>query len=500
MLRSGTEYLEALRDGRRIYLGRELVRDVTAHGAFRNTARSFANLYDRKRTSEHVDVMSFTEGGERFSTWFLKPHNKDDLRKRTQAHRLVAAWSYGLLGRSPDHVGSYVTGLALQPALFEANRAGFGKNLCAYYDEICRNDLFLSYVVITPQGARDPKLYNRESKVVPTLRVTAEADDGIVINGVKMLGTAAAFSDHTWVGNLLPLAPDQKEQAVTCSVPMNTPGVSIWVRKSYENFAVSAIDSPFTSHFDESDAVIVFENVKVPWEKVFLLDDVTTSREMYFKTPAHVLGNHQAVVRFHEKLRVITGIAYRAAQINGVVQVPAVRDTLAKLAAAEAGLEAMIAGQIESAQVTDDGWHYPNRRQLYAALHWCTNNYHQIAETVRDLLGAGPFQMPADASVLEDDKLRATFEAYWAAGETPAVDRLRFMKLAWDYLGSELAARHAQYERFYAGPQFINALYSFFNCPWDERGELVNRIISGLDQPASLAIPETAVSSIPSIN
>ncbi|MGA2995027.1 4-hydroxyphenylacetate 3-hydroxylase family protein [Bradyrhizobium sp.] len=490
MLRSGDDYLKALRDGRRVYVGSELVNDVTSHIAFRNTAHSFAELYDRKRAQENLEAMSFEDGGERHSIWFLRSRSKDDLRRRAEGHRRIAKWSYGLLGRSPDHVASFVAGLAMHSELFETNRKGFGSNLLNYYDELRRKDLFASYVVIAPQGARDPSLYQREGRQVPSLHVVAEMDDGIVLEGVKMLGTAAIFSDETWIGNLLPLSPDQKHQAVTCAVPLNTPGVSIWARKPFERHAVSAIDNPFSSRFDESDAIVVFDKVKVPWERVFLLDDVVMSREMYFKTPSHVMGNHQAIIRFHEKLKFILGIAYKAAEINSVAQVPAVRDTLAKLAAAEAGLGAMISGQIEEAETTSTGYAYVNRRQLYAALHWCTNNYHSIAETVRELLGAGPFQMPADASFLDDPALRETFETYWSVADTTAVDRFKFMKLAWDYLGSELASRHGQYERFYAGPQFVNALYNFTNCPWNDRKGAVEAVMNEMKIPDKVPSPQ----------
>jgi 4-hydroxyphenylacetate 3-monooxygenase len=131
MLRSGKDYLAAIRDGRCIYVGNELVRDVTAHAAFRNSARSFADIYDRKRSAEHVDAVSCEENGERFSSWYLMPRDRDGLRKRTEAHRRVASWTYGLLGRSLDHVASFVTGLAMSPELFEGNRKGFGWNLTA---------------------------------------------------------------------------------------------------------------------------------------------------------------------------------------------------------------------------------------------------------------------------------------------------------------------------------------------------------------------------------
>jgi 4-hydroxyphenylacetate 3-monooxygenase len=467
MLRAGTDYLESLRDGRTIYLGGELVKDVTVHPAFRNTARSFADLYDRKRAPEHAEAMSYAEDGARFSVWYLKPRSKDDLRRRSAGHRQIARWSYGLLGRSPDHVASFVTGLAMQPELFDGNRRGFGENLTRYYDHLRKNDLFASYVVIGPQGGRNPELYNRKNVQSPALQVTKETDDGVVLNGMKMLGTGAVFSDVTWVGNLLPLSPDQKGQAVTCALPMNTPGLSIWARKPFERYALGPTDSPFSSRFDESDAVVLFEDVKVPWENVFLTDDAVLSREMYFKTPSHVMGNHQAICRFLEKFGVILGMAYKAAEMNDVIQVPAVREVLSKLAASEAGLRGMISGSIEEAETIPAGYMHVNRRELYAALAWCTTNYHQLAETVREMLGAGPFQMPADTSFLSDPELRERFDLYWAGNKASAVERLKFMKLAWDYLGSELAGRHGQYEKFYAGPQFVHAFYNFGNCPWD---------------------------------
>jgi 4-hydroxyphenylacetate 3-monooxygenase len=489
MLRTGADYLAAIRDGRRVYVGGDLVTDVTTHPAFRNTARSFADIYDRKRSAEHIEATSFEEGGQRYSGWYLRPKDRDGLRKRAETHRRVASWTYGLLGRSPDHVASFVTGLAMSPELFEGNRKGFGENITRYYDRMRREDLFACYVVIAPQGARNPEMYGRKATIAHGLQVTAEQDDGIVLNGMKLLGTGAPFSDEIWVGNLLPLPPDQKGQAVTCAVPTGSPGVTLWARKSFEKSAVNGFDNPFSSRFDESDCVAIFDNVKVPWERVFLLDDIQLSREMYFRTPSHVMGNHQSVVRYHEKLKIILGFAYKAAEMSSVLQIPAVRETLSKLAVAEAGLKGWIAGQIEDAE-TFGPYTHVNRRELYSALNWCTNTYYQTTETVREMLGAGPFQMPADVSALADPGLRETFERYWAAGDASAIDRLKLMKLAWDYLGSDFAGRHTQYERFYAGPQFVHAFYNFNNCPWDDRKRQIDELMAGMSVPdASGATP-----------
>jgi 4-hydroxyphenylacetate 3-monooxygenase len=210
MLRTGSDYLEAAATAVASMSGSSSARPT--HPAFRNTARSFSTIHDRKRSPEHLDVMSCEENGERYTSWF-QTQSRDDLRKRSETHRRVAEWSYGLLGRSPDHVASFIVGLALHPELFEANRKGFGDHLQAYYDELRRRDLFACYVVAAPQTSRNPELYNREVTRAPSLQVTGTSDRGVILNGAKMLGTAAVFSDEIWVGNLLPLAPDQKTYA-----------------------------------------------------------------------------------------------------------------------------------------------------------------------------------------------------------------------------------------------------------------------------------------------
>ena len=244
-------------------------------------------------------------------------------------------------------------------------------------------------------------------------------------------------------------------------MPLNAPGVSIWSRKPYEKYAVSEFDNPLASRFDENDAAVLFENVHVPWERVFCHDNIEMSRAIYMRTPGHAMANHQANVRFLEKLKLIVGLASKLADMNGARSVPAVQSTLGRLAAMEATLEGLIMGQINTGEAHPNGYHTVNRRYVYAALHWCTSHYAEICDTVRELMGAGVFQMPADASVLEDESLRETFETYWSVPGQSAAGRMKLLNLAWDLLGSDFAGRHAQYEKFYAGPGFVMNGYSY---------------------------------------
>ena len=419
MLKSGAEHLEQLRDGRAVYIGAERVDDVTTHPAFRNAARSMAEIYDLKRADPEL---SFAEGGERYSAYFLRARTKQDLEQRLKIHRAIATLSHGLLGRSPDHVASFVTGMAMNPSVF----GRFSENLSRYYEHMRREDVYGVYAVIPPQAARNPEFYVKQNLPIPTLRVVREDDDGVVISGMKMLATGAVFANEIWIGNLIPLAPNQLPESITCAIAVNAPGVTLWSRKPFERHAPSEFDNPLAWRFDETDSMVMCENVKVPWERVFVHMDARLARDVYIKTPGHCYGNHQSNVRFHAKMQLIVGLASKIAQASGAHEIPAVKEVLGRLAALEATLGGMIAGQIQDAEDWPEtqGWKTFNRRYMYAALNWCTESHSSIIEALRELCGGGIFQMPADVTVMDDPRLRAQFEQYWQTPQLPALERM----------------------------------------------------------------------------
>src|SRR4051794_20538513 len=113
MLKTGEHYLKSLRDGRRVYIGGSLVEDVTAHPAFARAAKTIADLYDFKADVANRDVMTYTDDdGGTYSSYFIRARTRADLAKRTATHKLIAQQSYGMLGRSPDYIASFVTGMA----------------------------------------------------------------------------------------------------------------------------------------------------------------------------------------------------------------------------------------------------------------------------------------------------------------------------------------------------------------------------------------------------
>ena len=130
------------------------------------------------------------------------------------------------------------------------------------------------------------------------------------------------------------------------------------------------------------------------------------------------------------------------------------------------------------------GWKTYNRRYMYAALNWCTEGHSAIIDALRELLGGGVFQMPADISLMQDPKLREQFETYWQTPQLGAVERMKLYKLAWDLVGSEFAGRHTQYEKFYAGASFIVRNHSFREAPWAMFHGVVDGLLASYDVPA----------------
>lgn len=480
MLRTGKQHLESIRDGRVIYVGDERVEDVTTHPAFREAAKTVASLYDMKADPANADAMTFEEDGDRHSIYFLRARTRDDLQRRMVGHRKIADLTYGMFGRSPDHVASFVTGMAMKADELKAPY-GFADNLLSYYQHIRDNDVYTVYAVLPPQAARNPEFYTRQNLPIPTLQVVREEEDGVVISGMKMLATGAAFANEIWIGNVLPLAPDQKKEAITCAIPCNAAGLTLWSRKPLSVASATEFDSPLGYRYDETDSMLLCKEVKVPWHKVFVHGDALLSRGIYVTTPSHCFGNHQSNVRYWSKMRLLLGLCSKIAQATGADQVPAVREKLGQMSAVEGMIAGMVNGQINAFERWPEGYACFNRRMMYSALDWCTQNYTKFVDELRELCGGGVFQMPADISVMNDPLLAQEFTTYFQTPQCDAVSRMKLFKLAWDFVGSEFAGRHQQYEKFYAGASFILRNHTFRETDWDEFDGIVDRLMAGYE-------------------
>lgn len=495
MLRTGKQYIESLKDGREVYVGGELVTDVTTHPAFQSAVKSMARIYDITSDPQNADTFSYTDedGGERYNMIFKRPRSKEDLTARRRVHQAWAAATFGQMGRTPDHVGSFVTGMACLPSIFNTYNQGFDKNILAYWEHVRKNDLYLAYAVVPSPRAKgqgavraaEAAGHTYDDRFLPDtgLRVVSEDDNGVTVWGTKTLATGAVIADEVLIGTIRPLRPGEEKSAITFAIPMGAPGLKIISRKPFSKYAVSPVDDPLGYHFDETDAVLFFDNVKVPWERVFVHNNLDLAGRIFYDTPAHTLGNAQAHIRLLEKLRVLLGLTERLAEVTGNMRF--VRDKINALAVKVAVLEGLIEAQEANPEAWEGGYVSQDRQTMYATLSWSMGEYPYFVTEVRKLLASHAFNQPADFSVFENDvttKLHLT--ATGLSSREHAIELFALMRLIWDMIGSEHASRHLQYEMFYGGARHVSRSRAGHFFRWDAVREAANSALSFATRPS----------------
>jgi 4-hydroxyphenylacetate 3-monooxygenase len=480
MTKNGRAHAAALRDGRDLYIYGHRVPDVTSHPAFRNTVASAAALYDFQCAPANLDKMTFqTETGHRVNRCWQLPKSYAELVERRQALEAWAEIHFGFLGRSPDHVASSLCGMYMGIDEFEAYNRRRAAALRDYYHYARDNDLYLTYVLVTPQADR-AKGPSEQDDAFLNVRVCDEDPEGITVRGSKMLGTSAILANEILVASLQPLKEGEEPHALSFAVPLNMKGLKVLSRKSYEHDAQSVFDNPLSSRFDENDAIIYFDDVKVPWERVFVDRDIAMCAKQFHATPAHVFQNYQSQIRLVVKMRFLAGIGYRIAETNGVIGLPQVRDTLGQLAAEVASVESMVMGMEAKGQQRGP-YYVPDRHLLYAAQVLTQQLYPKVINTLRDLAGGGVIMLPSNINDFRSPELaKLSLVAQRSPAFSP-IDRVKFFKLAWDAVGSEFASRHTQYEMFYAGASFVTRGNSFRTYDWNKAADLLGQLWAGYD-------------------
>ncbi len=480
-MKNGERHISSLRDGRQVFLNGDMVEDVTTDPAFKNVVASVGRLYDFQSASENQDLMTFEvpDTGARANRIWQLPGSFDDLVERRKG---LEAWTElhgGFLGRAPDHVASCISGMHMGREVFDEYDPARANALSDYYRYARDNELYLTYVIINPQADRSKAAHEQEDAFLTTGVVDEDAE-GITLRGAKMLATGGIMANEVFVTCIQPLQPGDERYAISCAVPMNAKGLKILSRKSYEENAPNVFDNPLASRFDENDAVLYFDDVKVPWDRVFINQDVAMCQKQFHATPAHVYQNYQAQIRLMVKMRFLLGIGRRIADVNGTTGFPQVRETLGNLAAECAMVDAMVhAMEVKGTQRGD--YFVPDRHTLYAAQVLTQQLYSKVITTLRDLAGGGMIMLPSSVSDFANPELR---ELIGKTQNSPAADsetKVKFYKLAWDAVGSEFASRHTQYEMFYAGATFVTKGHSFRTFDWDSCTALVDQMLDSYE-------------------
>lgn len=470
-MRTGSDYRASLDDGRAIHVNGELVANVAEHPAFSGVVDTMAGVYDAACVpgSPLVDP----ETGR--LAIFTMPRTREQHERRKTALEAWSRLTHGFIGRGPDHVAGLLAGFASRPELFDTATHRLGKHVVDYHDRAAAQGLWVTNSIVPPQqNPHDPT-----SRVTP-VRLVEETEEGIVVDGAQMLGTGAAVADAIFVTSVRPLAPHESERALSFVVPVATPGLRLLCRRPYATSG-SSFDYPLSARYDETDAMVVFDRVLVPWSSVFAAGDVSVVNSQFFGTAAHQIGNLQSIVRLTAKLRFVTGVASLVVKANGRDSDMAVKSQLAELATIQTVSEALTEAAHACAEVDEYGVWRPAGKYLYAALGMQTEVYPRAVKLLGELVGGGVIQVPASLADLDDPVQAAAMEVVMGSDLLPVRARVQLFKLAWDVVGSEFAGRHVQYERFYSGAVGVVRAQAHRFYPFAEVEELVGDFLASYD-------------------
>jgi 4-hydroxyphenylacetate 3-monooxygenase len=451
--RTGAEFLDRLARARTHVeiQGETLTGGVASHPAFRNVVRSYAGLFDMQHDPPYRDVLTYPSPttGEPVATSFLIPRTAADLAKRRQAFKLWADRSLGMLGRTGDYLNSALMALASAADWFGQADTAFARNVVAYYEKVRDEDLLCTHTLIPPQANRAVS-GSQQAGGVLMAHVVREDDSGIVVRGARMLATIGPFADELLVfpSTVLRGTEEDKPYSFAFAVPSDAPGLRYIAREPLD-YGRSHFDHPLGSRFDESDAVVVFDDVHVPYERCFILGDPELCNGFYTATQAVNHMTHQVLARTTAKTEYILGVTSLLVDAIGIGQFQHVQADLAEIITTLETLRAFGRAAEADAALNQYGVLTPAWAPLNAARNLYPKLYQRFPEILRKLGASGLMATPTEADIA--GPARADIDTYLQAATLTGAERVRLFRLVWDTCVSAFAGRQALYEYYFFG-------------------------------------------------
>lgn len=473
-IRTSKEYLEGLRDDRAVYLDGKRVKDVTAHPGLRRGAESMGELLQRQHDPKLKDLLSYPsdDGKERYAMSFLQPTSQEDVVRRGAAMYDWAKWSSGMMGRTPDYLNASFVGFAAASKFFADCRSDFADNIKNYYQLIRNNDLVLTHTLLNPQVNHQISADGTQSKDV-ALHLVKETSEGLVVHGARLLATLGPLSDEMVVfpSTVLKVTDDSIPYAMAFALPNNTPGMRYLCRDSYDT-GKTTFDAPLSSRFEEMDAVVIFDNVTVPWERVFLYKDPKLCNQAYGETNAVVHMMHQVVCKNLAKSEFIVGLLCAMTHARARDKDPAAQGMIAEAMWVVETMRSFLRVAEMDAQKDKWGFFCPARTPLDTARNVFPRMYPRLMEMVQILGSSSLMATPSEADLSGD--VKKDVERYFHLANLKPRDRIALFRLAQDVAVSGFGSRQMLYERFFFGPpdKMASAYFNLYDkMPLMERVE-----------------------------
>jgi 4-hydroxyphenylacetate 3-monooxygenase len=447
--RRGEQVLQRLRDQPpSIWYRGEQVKDVTAHPALRGGVATLAHLYDLQW--QHADKTLFTSPttGRKVARSFMLPKTHEELRSISVAMKVWHDHTRGMMGRVPDYINRAMAGYAAGAPFLGESDPRFGANAVRYFEYLRENDLCLTHTLIPPQANRAVSSA-RQADPYLSARVKEETDAGIVIRGCRMLATLP-ISDEIMVfpSTVLKSPEEDAPYAFGFSIPNNTPGLRFICRESVD-YGRSHYDHPLGSRFEEMDAVVIFDDVFVPWESVVLYRDVIKCNQAYARTGAVAHMTHQVVIKNIAKAEFMLGLASLMVNSIGAESFQHIHEKLAEIWVNMETMKAFLRAAEADAELDEWGVMRPAWNPLDAARNLFPRLYPRMVEIIQQIGASGLVAMPMERDI--DGPLAEDIKRYYQAARAEAFDRIPLFRLAWDASMSAFGSRQVLYERFFFG-------------------------------------------------
>ncbi|WP_322061833.1 4-hydroxyphenylacetate 3-hydroxylase N-terminal domain-containing protein [Paraburkholderia sp. J63] len=458
---TGQEYLESLNDDREVWIYGERVKNITEHPAFRNSARMIARMYDALHDPARCDVLTTENDSGGFTHRFFRaPRNGAEQLAQRDAIAEIQRVSYGWMGRSPDYKGSFVGTLGANNSFYK----GFEKNALRWYSKAQERTWYINHAIMNPPVDRNKPSADQSDVYV---RVVKETDAGIYVSGAKVVATNSALTHYTFVAHAGQVPIKDPKYSPVFMVPTGARGVKMISRVSNEYRAAvlgSPFDYPLSSRLDENDAILVLDNVFIPWEDVFMYGDVDLANRWALDSGFNNRASMHGCTRLAVKLDFMCGALAKALEITGANGFHGVQSRFGEALAWRNTMWGLSDAMAKS-EVPWHGMVQPDARFASAYRVISQIGFPMIKNIIETIVASGLIYLNSHANDFKDPMLRGYLDTYVrGSGGVDAEGRVKTMKLLWETIGTEFGARSELYEINYLGSNDVTRLANLYDA------------------------------------
>ncbi|WP_125614899.1 4-hydroxyphenylacetate 3-hydroxylase family protein [Specibacter cremeus] len=491
MIRTGDEYRESIRDGRKVYVNGETVTDVTTHPMFKPIVDRRARIYDLAHEESTQAAMTYTdpETGELNSIGNRLPRTQEDWWDKRRAVDLVQREAGGVITRVGDEtIGEMWSLFDGQDVLNEVDPR-FAANIRRHLDQAVKMDPFHISANTDPKGDRSKAPQDQDPDML--LHVVRETDNGIVVRGAKY-ETAAAYANQAFTkptianwGN-----SELSDYAVGFVADLSSPGLKFISRTGFAGRAPER-DYPLSNHVDEVESLVIFDDVEIPWQDVLFYRH--TRAAAFIRSTLHRYSAFPFVQRTQHLADLMIGAALWNVKQTGLEKQQAVQEKLAQLAVYRETINAHLTASIALAEPSPGGLLMPNQSLLYTGRVTALSQLPAMMHTARELCG-GQICITPDAAAFEDPETKSWLEKYYNVNENwVADDRRKLLAFARDLLNSDYAGHRLTFQLFAQSPPFAQLGAVYRNFDFDGPLDLVRQAADLSDKVTGGQRPSTGI-------